>query len=396
MALVSVPGAVVGKDVVNPFNTPYNLALAQSISTYLFAQQAAGTLTVKNNYLHPGTVPPGNVGEIAVTTPGATYVDLPAGYSFTAVDRSVPGPFTITGGGSLFIGDQNTTYWGKPAAGTVSIAAGDGNDLISLPIGTTYDVALGNGNDTVNANGSGTVDGGFGKTLFWVGGTPGEAGGSSDSNVINSYGANDTIVAGAGAVTINAFGANTSIYGGTGSLEYIGNTPGAPTVFGGSGTETLFGSSGQDITYFTGAESTPGADILAAGAGNETLNAGGATVGVQLAAGVGYVDMIGGSGNDVFFGGSGLATMTGNGGDDIFNFASASEFGGQHGGTNIITDFNTTNDVFSTIGYGANAAQSALAGATVAGGDTTVKLSDGTTIEFLGITNPNAIKFTST
>lgn len=79
MALVSVPGAVVGKDVVNPFNTPYNLALAQSISTYLFAQQAAGTLTVKNNYLHPGTVPPGNVGEIAVTTPGATYVDLPAG-----------------------------------------------------------------------------------------------------------------------------------------------------------------------------------------------------------------------------------------------------------------------------------------------------------------------------
>ena len=395
MALVSVPGAVVNKDVVNPFNTPYNLQLAQSISTYLFAQQAADTLFVANNYQTAGTVPVGDVGEIAVTTPGSTYVNLPAGYSYTAISQDVTGPFTITGGGSLFVGNQNTTYWGKAATGGVSIAGGDGNDLISLPIGTFYDVALGNGSDTINANGSGTVTGGFGKTLFYVGANPSLAGASGDKNIVNSYGANDTIIAGAGAATIDAYGANTSILGGAGSLEYIGTTPGNPTIFGGSGTETLFGSSGQDISYFTGSEATPHADILAAGAGNETLNAGAATTGVQLAAGIGTVKMIGGTGNDEFFGGSGVATMTGGGGDDIFVFASASEPGGQHGGTNIITDFNTSNDLFSTVGYGANAASNALAAATVSGGNTTLKLSDGTTVEFLGLTDPNNIKFTS-
>jgi Ca2+-binding RTX toxin-like protein len=386
MASIMVPGAVVDEDVIDPFNARYNQALAQSISVYLFAAQADKTLLVKNDYMTAGTVHAGGIGEIAVTTPGATYVDLPAGFSFTAIDQSVPGPFTVTGGGSLFIGDQNTTYWGKPASGTVSIAAGDGNDLISLPVGTFYDVAMGSGNDTVNANGSGTVTGGSGKTLLFVGAAA--PGGSADHNIINSYGANDTIVAGAGSATINAYGANTSIFGGSGSLEYLGNSPGQPTIWGGSGTETLFGSAGQNITYLTGAENTSGADILVAGEGNETLNAGAATIGVQLAAGPGPVTMIGSSGNDHFFGGSNDATMTGNGGDDIFSFATA--------GFSQITDFNTSNDIFSTVGYGPNAAQAALASATVIGGNTLVMISGGPTIVFENISNTSSIKYTST
>ncbi len=366
------------------YSTPYNLAVAQQISSVLAEASAADALFVQDSDQNPGPVPVGDIGEIAVTVPGATSIIVPAGYAYTAIDQSVTGPITISGGGSLFAGNQSLTYYGMPASGTVSIAVGDGNDLIALPHGTSYSVGLGNGNDTVYANGSGTVTGGSGDNLFFAD----SAGGV---NEINSYGSNDTIVAGAGSVSVNTGGANPLIFGGSGSLQYIGGAPGNPTIFGGAGTETLFGGSGQNITYFAGTDTVPGSDILAAGAGNETLNAGGASNGVALAAGIGTVDMIGSSGNDVFFGGSGVATMTGNGGADIFQFASANEPGGQHGGTNIITDF-TSSDSFNTIGYGANAAQDALAAATLTGGNTMVKLSDNTTITFLKVTNPSSIR----
>ena len=319
---------------------------------------------------------------------------LPANVQPNPWPVSVPGvipdpagmqPITVSDGRSLFVGNQQTTYWGLPAAGIVTVVAGGGDDLISQPFGATYDVALGNGNDTVNANGSGTVTGGAGSSVFWVGGTAG------DANVVDAHGAGDTIVAGAGAATINAFGADPCILCGPGSLEYIGGSPGRPTVFGGTGTATLFAGAGQDVTYLTGTQDVAGRTLLLAGAGSDTLDAGGAAVGVQLAAGVGTATMLGSSGDDQFFGGSGVAWMTGNGGHDVFTFAAASEPGGQHGGTTNITDFNTADDVFATAGYGAAAAQTALLTASVSGGNTTVRLSDGTTIEFLGVANPSAI-----
>jgi hypothetical protein len=47
--------------------------------------------------------------------------------------------------------------------------------------------------------------------------------------------------------------------------------------------------------------------------------------------------------------------------------------------------------MFEVSGYGANAAQAALNAATVAGGSTTVMLSDKTTITFLDVTDPASI-----
>jgi len=164
---VTVPGAS-STYVVNPYNTPFNTQVAQQIASVLAAAQSASTLFVQN--YTGATLPPvptGDTGEIAVTVPGTSSVVVPTGYTFTAVDQGVPGPITISGGGSLFVGNQNTTYFGLAAAGTVSIAAGDGNDLIALPTGTTYEVGLGNGNDTVYGNGSGTVTGGTGNNLFF-------------------------------------------------------------------------------------------------------------------------------------------------------------------------------------------------------------------------------------
>jgi Ca2+-binding RTX toxin-like protein len=377
---VTVPGASGATDP-NHYGTPYNLEVAQQISSLLAAADADSALFIQGSDQNPAPVPPGDLGMIAVTVPGGVVADVPAGYSVTTIDGTVSGPVTINGGGSLFAGDQTISYFGAPAAATVLIAAGDGKDLIAMPHGSTYDIAPGGGNDTVVADGSGTVSGGTGPNIVFSDSPGGE-------NVINSYGDADTIVAGQGAVTVNAHGADPLVYGGSGQLVYMGGAPGSPTVAGGTGRETLYAGPGQDLTYLDGSNTATGANILAAGAGNETLDASGAQHGVDLAAGCGSVDLIGSHGNDVFFGGSGAATMTGGGGSDAFVFGNTA---GHTGGTDIITDFGGT-DNFVLVGYGAAAAQTALNAATVAGGNTMVKLSDNTTITFLGVSNPAGIR----
>ncbi len=376
---VTVPGAS-DTYLANAYNTPANLSVAQAIANALFLAKYDDVLDVQYSDEDPGPVPVGDVGELAVTLPGASAIVLPAGYAFTAIDQSVPGPLTVSGGGSLFVGNQSTTYYGSAASGTVSIAAGDGNDQIGLPSGTSYVVALGNGDDVVFANGSGTVTGGTGNSIFFADSAGGQ-------NEINSYGNDDTIVAGAGTVTVNSFGTNPLIYGGSGNLVYLGGAPGNPTIVGGAGAETLFGAAGQNITYADGTSTTPDANILAAGSGNETLNAGGTRNGVEMAAGNGSVTMIGSSGNDIFFSGSGTAVITGNGGSDALIVGNTA---GHTGGTDIFTDFSSS-DTFVVVGYGANAAQTALNQATVSGGNTTVKLADNTSITFLNVSIPGSI-----
>jgi Ca2+-binding RTX toxin-like protein len=385
---VTVPGAS-GSQIPNPYNTTYNLAVAQQISSMLADAQGSSTLVITDSDQNAEVILPGQVGEVAVTLPGASVVNLPQGYSYTALDQSVTGPVTINGGGSLFAGNQQITYNGAAGSDTAYIAAGDGNDLFNMPAGSNYVMGLGNGNDTVYADGSGSIAGGSGRNFFDIGGPPGS------NNVVSSNGDQDTIIAGAGNVSVNTTGTDPSVVGGTGNLVYLGSAAGDPTITGATGTghETLFGGAGQDITYQdnpAGAAS-PGSAIFGAGAGNETLNAGGSSTGVQLAAGVGSVDMIGSTGPDTFYGGDGYATMTGNGGDNVFEFAMANGTL-QGGGTNIITDFNVQNDDFILVGYGATGAQDALKGATVSGGNTFVKLSDGTSIEFVSVIAPALIR----
>jgi Ca2+-binding RTX toxin-like protein len=374
---VTVPGSshTTPPSIVNPYTNPSNTALAQSLSTYLFAAQNAGKLYVTSTP-NASTPPAGDVGEIAVTTPGASniLVTVPTGYSVTAIDQAVTGPVAIFGGGSLFAGNQSVYYIGAASTNPVTIAAGNGNDYFTMPSGSNYLMALGNGNDTVDLGGSGSVVGGTGNNLFSI---------TGGTNAIASYGANDTIDAAAGNTTLSTFGANPDISGGTGNLVYLGGAAGAPTITGatGGGMETLFGAAGQNITYEDNSGAVKGSAILASGTGNETLNAGGSSTGVQLASGSGSVDMVGSSGPDTFYGGSGFATMTGDGGADVFVFGNTA---GHTGGTDIITDFNSS-DTFLVSGYGSNAASTAFADATYSGGNSVVKLSDGTTITFDGI-----------
>jgi Ca2+-binding RTX toxin-like protein len=386
VTFVTVPGAN-NTNIVNAFSNTANTTLAQAISTFLFSAKNLNILDIQNPPPPTPTAPPtGTVGEIQVTTPGAqnTYVQVPSGFSVTAIDQSATGNFFIQGGGSLFVGDQNVTYLGTSASGAVNIAAGNGADYFNLPAGSNFNIALGNGNDTVVANGSGTITGGTGASTFTLGAT-----GSSD--VLNSYGAMDTITAAAGNVTVTTYGANPLVYGGTGNLSYIGEAPGNPTITGGyaGGKETLFGGAGQNLTYLDSPYGTAkGSTFLAAGTGNETLNAGGASEGVGIAASSGSADLIGSTGADTFYGGAGSATMAGHGAsgvDDVYVFGNTT---GHTGGNTIITDFNSS-DTFLLSGYGSNAAANAFAGAAVSGSGSSlvsvVTLSDGTKITFAGI-----------
>lgn len=388
---VTVPGAS-NTIIQNGYNTPFNIQVAQAIANVL---DNASNLFVQNYSAVMPPVPNGDIGEVAVTAPGANNIVVPSGYTFTAIDPSVTGPITVSGGGSLFAGNQNVTYYGAAASGTVSITANNGNDLVALPFGSTYDVALGGGADTVYANGSGTITVNGPNVdpnnFIFVGAPTQQGGGSSAQNAVLSYGSADTISAGAGTVTISTFGANPLIFGGTGSLEYIGFTAGNPTVFGASsntGTETLFGGAGQDITYFDGQGTVDGATQLAAGAGNETLDAGSSSYGVGEAIGSGNVDLIGSRGADTFFGGLGAATVTGNGGNDYYIFGNNPP---PQNATVTITDWNNS-DTFATSGLGSSAAQTGVADGIEQGSAFVVTLSDHTTITFLNTTQNQITK----
>jgi Ca2+-binding RTX toxin-like protein len=400
MTTVTVPGAQ-GTIISENFVSQANLGVANLIAAALAAAQTAGTLTVED--YATATSISGGIGELAVTTAGGANVTVPAGYQYVAIDSVVGGAVTISGGGvSIFAGNQNITYFGAASSTLQNIALGDGNDFLSLPSGSTYSVGLGNGNDTVYANGSGTVVGGFGSNLLLADG---------GSNLIVSQGINDTVVAGAGSDTVQltatddpvVFGGSgtttildgsnvaATVVGGSGSMAYVGGSfSTSPTIFGGTGTATLFGGSGQDLNYFDGSNTVSGVNYLAAGSGDETLNAGGASFGVGEAVGSGDDVLVGTLGNDTFFGGSGAATITGHGGSDLYVFGAEGVNAGHAGGTTLIQDWNS-NDLFVVVGYGEDAAQTAINSATVSGGSTTVELSDNTKITFANITDTTQI-----
>ena len=97
----------------------------------------------------------------------------------------------------------------------------------------------------------------------------------------------------------------------------------------------------------------------------------------------------GGAGNETFFAGHGNATVIGGSGADLYGFVN-----GLAGGTETVFGFNTAKgDLISLQGYGPNEAQNDLANAAVAGGNTTLTLSDHTQVTFMGVTNLNASAF---
>jgi Ca2+-binding RTX toxin-like protein len=213
-----------------------------------------------------------------------------------------------------------------------------------------HEVLIGNaGNDTIDAaGGSGTVIAGGGHNKISTGGTGARV-------------AELDIVTGAGTDNINLTSGKNWVHVGGGAK--INSTTDA-TVFGGTGS-LIFNDMGT------------GNDSVVAGSGHSTLRAG---TGDATFVGGAHTQMFSSTGNDTFIGGRGEDAMRDMGqGHTVFQFDSA--FGGGH---HLVFGFSSTRDSIHLNGYSTNTFLNAV---TVHGGSSFVRLQDGTTVEFVGVTH---------
>jgi glycosyltransferase involved in cell wall biosynthesis/Ca2+-binding RTX toxin-like protein len=369
-----------------------------------------------------------------ISVGGAATVS--AGIQGLVIDATAPVTVVALGSESVLGGSGGITFTGAANA-TYTIAIAGGNDSISMAGGSAYNIQLGAGDNTVAAGGSGTIEGGAGGSSTIIGGSVSSANnfifldGTNDviavgagaatvseqgndglivgstvfgtANVLADSGTNDTVAGGAGADTIFGHtngtyylstdttvfeaqngaaelivgedGGEETVFGGTADfvivnatqLFYVADAYGSATINSDRGYSQVLGSQYSDIVFLQNAASVPGGDVssLIAEAGPETINASFASAMVLISAGSGNDSIAGGSGNDAFVFSAGTTSLYGGTSDTISGFHAGEllEFGGYSG-----------------------TAGSVLATETVANGNTTLTLSDGTRIELAGYT----------
>jgi hypothetical protein len=376
-------------------------------------------------------------GAVSIAATGAEDT-IAAGNSSGMIDASggdelVFGGFdTVNGTLSISVGGSNDTVAVGSSLATVT-ASGDGALIfggvdsnagtLSLSIAGTGDtIAAGASATTITGSGDNAlIFGGFDNpagalTVSLSGAAPTIASGASSADVtvsggsawvfggfgqqaaalaVSDQGSADTIVAGNSAATVSADSGSDQlwVFGGAGGIDFIGGAgsatvvagtgavtatggsgelvmaagPGSSTVTGGVGATTLFGAANGEVDY----SGSGGSLYYAAGIGNETLNAAGSTT------------------NDTIVAGSGSATFSPGSGNNTFLFYQTLT-SGQPNNADVISTF-TQNDTVRLIGYGADAAATALGTAVANGGGTTITLTDNTTITFLDISNVSAL-----
>ena len=329
-----------------------------------YVAAGAGNDTIVDN--NGGTLIGGGGSNLIISGSQAGAVDIISSGSHDtvwAMSSVTSGPFaplytgaTVQSSGSdaLIFGDVTLPGLSPTNVGSLLVQDTGTNDTVSAGIGPA----------TVSAGGTGLLVGaGSGNLLF--------QGGAGSATVFGYAGANQTIDGGSGHVLFSDLGGNA-------------------TVNGGATQMTVFGGPGGDVT-FNGASNSGGL-LFQALSGNETLNASGSSSGNLLAAGNllfgtnsgGADSLVGGAGNDTFFGGNAAATMTGGAGDNVFAFF---KFLGT--GTDVITDFNSNDSVLAA-GYG-NQAATLIQDAVTTNGSTSITLSDGTKITFSGMSSSSAL-----
>jgi Ca2+-binding RTX toxin-like protein len=155
-------------------------------------------------------------------------------------------------------------------------------------------------------------------------------------------------------------------------------------MWGGSGSNTLIGGAGSDVLV----NADGGATTMIGGTGNSLFVEAGGTALVYggsgndtfLAYGNSTMTVVEGNGNNEAMFGSGAMTVYGGTGTDLYDFVL-----GNGGGTDVINGFKSGTDQLRLYGYDTSAVNQ-----TTAGGNTTLMLSDGTTIILAGITNLSA------
>jgi hypothetical protein len=299
-------------------------------------------------------------------------------YSLTTADQytfvSAGSPVTVDGStaGDTLFGGAALTYIESATGHDNRVVFTDGNNIFegSSTGGAGDTIVGGSGYDTiVTGSGPSTVFSGTGHSLITLNDTV-----AGDKAVMQN--GNTTIIADGVSDTVNA-SATGVIFGGAGTLTFVASASASTlpvTVVGGTGTSFLFGANNTDLTLSGG-----GTNYFIAGTGNETLN-GGESGGFSFFGNTTATDasysVSGGAGIDYFSTGAGSETITAGFGSDSFNIASVAG-----GGANItINDFTSSDSVSfeaSITSQGENSDNTGY----------TVTLSDGTHVEFVGLTS---------
>jgi Ca2+-binding RTX toxin-like protein len=448
MASVTVPSGT-ATPIGQIFGNASNSLLANQIATAIANAAKAHTLGLTNITV-PGAIPsppanPGGVNELIIsaggdyTIPASTNSQLNPDYVVVLNSKD---PVTIHGA-------SNSSIWGgagqvtivDPAAVTLSEGAsnpvvtltGDGDLLAAnnsaetvTASGTNETILVGGGqaNVTLTSGSSGalvsgstvvghaggldvtdsglddTVSAGSASAAVTLAGSGALVSGGTGALSVVDNGFSDTINAGSGFTAVDASGADSTsgslVNGGSGQLNFVGGAGGGTvvgataggagnsTVFGGTGLTSLVGGPGGAVTYVN---TTSGGLWVNGGTGDETIDAslskGTSTIyGGQDTAGRNL--LMGGAGTDFINAGSGSDTLVGGGGQNDFFFIKA--LGGP-AANDVVSDFSAIDTVF-LLNYGSGEAGAAVAGATTAGGSTTITLSDNTKITFTGVTDP--------
>jgi len=294
---------------------------------------------------------------------------------------------TVDGAGTGVYGGQGGTLNVVINAASV-IAGGLGaNTTVDASSSLASGALVFGGFEAASLDGSLSVLGGADQLLAVTGG----------SNATIDAATSDTVFTGV-FIGTGAIAGNVLVNGSASALQvqFVGGA-GSSTVMGGAGAATLFGA---DFTAsnFVGSSVTgaPGGflDAIGTNAGSETLNAGTSTTNDTLFASHGNDSLIAGSGKDFIDVGAntgslgGAETVTGGttvqagSGSDLIVFSDGTFAGGA-----VITNFTASaNNSVLLSGYGSSAAGAALAGATTNAGNTTITLSDHTSITFVDTT----------
>jgi phospholipase/lecithinase/hemolysin len=357
---VTVTGAANSTVTLTMASTPLAVQLQTQLTE---ASIAIGAGSIAAVYVNATTVPgapSGETGLAELTTGG--FLSLPGNYTDAIDVASTAATVISAGAGNQLIVDGGMgglTYAGYSGVNTVY--GGSFGDLV-LGGGGTLNFYGGGGAATIigGTGGNNYVAGAVGNQLIFASSSMTYAGGNGAA----------TIIGGSGALNANM---------GVGGGLVFGSPNGADTLTAGGGTAILVGGGTGDSLTASGAAN----DTLIAGAGAETLNASASSGSLVFFGGSGADCIAGGTGNSIFVAGSGNETLNASAGTNAFVFTAIAAGTTR---TDVISNFNPSNSAIGLFGYGAEpgADNAALASATTVGGNTDVKLTDGTTIVFTG------------
>lgn len=355
-----------------------------------------GSLTVTNgNYYNAnvGTV----IGGTGATTVNGTALIFAGSGSLLATGsalytgRYYVGADTIVGGS----GAATVSGVGQMIAGTGPLlfnATGGYSTLVTNPLGS----ATVNSSPAAYYTTSNLLLYANGNTLY-----SDQAGYLTSPSYYYSSSSYDTIIGQSGALTVNG-AAHANITGSPAGNNRL--------IVGGDSTVTA-GGDGDYIAH-TGAGAmqyypvaiyysyyAPAPTYITLAGGSETVAAAGNYGNMSITGGTGADLIMIGPGNVTVAPGSGATTIVGGGNYSVpyvsTPYTTSQEFVFTHGtgGTTLIQNFNSAYEFIHLIGYGANEAANALAGAVISGNDEILSLSDGTLLTFQNINNLSASSF---